>query len=124
MWSPHDHAAAHGITVIYMPMPMRGRYYPGRQLVVLQPGLHSIVERCTLAHELGHHYTGASEARADRWAANRLIDVHDIVRCATDHPHNPERWAAELSVIPRMLRTWLNSPSNYQRAEQLWRATT
>jgi hypothetical protein len=123
MWSPHDHATSHGITVTYDDIAERGRYYPGRQLIVLQPGMHSVVERCTLAHELGHHYTGASEYRADRWAADHLLRAEAVVQCAIDYPHHPEKWAAALAVIPRMLKIWLSIPTNYAHAEQLWRDT-
>lgn len=123
MWSPYDHAADLGIEVIHADIDERGRYYPGHHLIVLRRSLHAVVERCTLAHELGHHYRGSSETRADEWAAGFLITTEQIVDCALDYPDHPETWADQLRVIPRMLKVWLTNTSNYRRAEQLWRTT-
>lgn len=119
MWSPHDHAADLGIEVIYANIDERGRYYPGENLILLQPGMHAIVERCTLAHELGHHHRGPSEDRADQWAADFLIHPEAVAQCAIEHPEHPDRWADQLNVTPRMLRVWLSDHANYVRAEHL-----
>ena len=110
-------------------IPETGRYYHAQHLIVLREGMTVMSRRCALAHELAHHHyrdirsTPRVEARADRWAANQLITVDDVVSCAHEHPEHPERWCDELTVTPHMLRTWLSIPSNYHRAELLWRET-
>lgn len=58
----------------------RGRYFlaggPGGQSAIfLAPALrrNPVDLRCVLAHELGHHFEGLSDYRADRWARTILI---------------------------------------------------
>lgn len=127
MWSPDFYAAEHGIEVVEDDIPETGRYYHAHRLIALRTGMTALSRRCALAHELAHHHYGDTctspriEARADRWAANRLIRVSDVVRCAVERPEHPEHWCDELMVTPHMLRTWISNPNNHRRAEQLWR---
>lgn len=128
MWNPDLHALEHGLEVVEAPIPETGRYYHHERLIVLRAGMSQLTRRCAFAHELGHaHYNDTTttpriEARADRWAAGRLIHAADVARCARDYPDHPELWCDELEVTPHMLRTWISNPNNYRRAERLRRA--
>lgn len=128
MWDPYDHAAREGIRVVYRAQPDRGRWYPRPRIITLDFGLTTITERCVLAHELGHaHYghdctTDIGETQANRWAAQRLITVDQIVECALAYPDHPGKWCVDLQTTPTMLAAWLSDQTNLDRAEQLWRA--
>lgn len=83
-------AEREGIRVEWYPDPMcpRGRYIivRGTPVILLSPRIREdpMRLRCTLAHELGHHFTGTvgnwclhghekDDARADRWAQRFLL---------------------------------------------------
>lgn len=129
MWSPYEHAEQHGIRVAYQQQADAGRWYPAARLVTLQFGLTPLLERCVLAHELGHAHHGHTsstpdrERAANRWAANMLLTAEAVAACADVHPHHPEKWCAELRVTPVMLTAWLTQADNYRRADQLRRVT-
>lgn len=128
MWDPYRHAAAERLLVIHASITETGLYSARHRTILLRTGMPAILDRCTLAHELGHHHyrhtasTPTHERLADAWAAQHLIDLHDLVTCATTFPENPERWCGELAVTPHMLRVWISTPSNYQEADRLIRA--
>lgn len=128
MWNPDDHAHRLGLRVIDASLPDdHGRYYQEARLIVLREGLTPVTRRCMLGHELGHVRFGDTtsseqiEARAWRWAANRLVSVDDVVACALAHPERPDLWCEQLQVTPHVLRTWLSQPRNYQTADEQYR---
>lgn len=63
----------------------RGEYRAGPRLITLNPRMSTVLQRSTLAHELGHHHYAdtwtddprehaAQERRANAYAARLLID--------------------------------------------------
>jgi hypothetical protein len=77
-------------------------------------------QRATLAHELGHleqdvHVSGlwlpASEWKVDRWAAERLVPIEDLVRAIMWSQRLPEI-AEELRVDEPTLRSRLRCLTN------------
>lgn len=128
MFDPHAYCADHGLTVRHIDgLHVYGRYWHHRQTIELQAGMPTLQERCVLTHELAHAFYGDTtstprvEARADRWAANRLISVDDVVRAARMWPENPEKWCTELLVTSNLMRVWLAQRSNYEQADALLR---
>jgi Zn-dependent peptidase ImmA (M78 family) len=91
--------------------------------VVIRDGLHPTHSRCVLAHELVHvdlddeqlavrgpdgtRQARRTENRADRKAARRLVDIHDLVAAIATHPTDPAAVAHELDVTAHMLRVRL-----------------
>lgn len=83
----------------------RGRYFlaggpGGRGLIFLSPALRRdpVQLRCVLAHELGHHFVGPSDLRADRWAQELLLP-NDWLLSRTHWMHLGEL-AEEAGVYP------------------------
>lgn len=113
-FDPFHYAESIGVRVIHHPLGPgeNGRWYDSRRLVALRPGMTFNLERCTLAHELGHeHYghletTRRNEVQADRWAAAKLIDpavVRDLAAATSDEG----RICVELGVTVRLFRVHL-----------------
>ncbi|SJM69333.1 No significant database matches [Gulosibacter sp. 10] len=127
MWCPYDHAAAQGIRVVYQSQPERGRWYPRPRIIALSYNLPPTLERCVLAHELGHAHHGhgcdtdAAEREANQWAAGHLLTAEQVAAAARAYPDHPGRWAVDLSVTPKLLLTWLRTPGNYDHADRLYR---
>lgn len=110
-YDPYQHADDLGVTIIYHDLPAgeNGRWYNGRRLVVIQPGMPATLERCVLAHELGHEHYGhltsnrKSELQADRYAAENLIDERDLRRLVA-RSHDEVFLCGEFGVTVRLLR--------------------
>lgn len=72
-------AVDENVPILWYPLneSPRGRYLflDGQAVIFLSPALKTdpVALRCTLAHELGHHYTGFREITADRWARHMLL---------------------------------------------------
>lgn len=95
----------------------RGEYRHGPRLITLNPRMSSVLQRSTLAHELGHHHHGdtwtddprelaAREARANAYAARLLIDAAayaDAERLVGPHPG---ALAKELGVARYVIEAW------------------
>ena len=112
-FDPFEEAERLGVSVEYDPWCLApdecGAWLPQFNGIFLRPGMATALERTVLAHELGHvHHdhresSPRTEILANLWAANHLIDIEllvDAMRCSTD----PQVWAAELRVTPRLLR--------------------
>ncbi len=122
-----DLATVHNVELIWYPQESapRGRYVArnGVHVIFLSPILQrsEMRLRCTLAHELGHHSTGAGgeridgevrdEARADRWARRLLMPDEWMLDRLTwpvweiaEHAGVLQSWAeARLADMERML---------------------
>lgn len=128
MWDPFRHAEDQNLSVEFRNQRQPGLWWPELRKITLRSGMPHIQARSVLAHELAHHHyeddgaTQTHENRADRWAANKLINPRDIARCALEYPENPDYWCHELSVTPHLLRVWLSIPNNYRRADLMYRA--
>lgn len=118
-YDPYEHAEQLGLTVLHRPIrEANGLWIPDYGTIVLRTGMGRILERCTLAHEIGHfahghrdetrmHQSQKHEIQADKFAANHLIDHARLLE------HG--RWmtepnlALELGVTIRILRMYLNT---------------
>lgn len=112
-YDPYEHADRMGIPVIQGRLrTANGLWIPEERVIVLRPGMRRLLERSTLAHELGHAALGhrddrpRHERQADIYAARHLIDPHHLADVARGHP-DPGQWCTELDVTPRILETYL-----------------
>ncbi len=103
-----------GVSITHRDLKGRwnGLWLPAQRAIILTTGLTPTLERCTLAHELGHATLGhrsscpKNERQADAWAAGILIPEHEVHRLALETP-DPARWAVELGVTTHLMGTWL-----------------
>jgi Zn-dependent peptidase ImmA (M78 family) len=112
-YDPHDHAHRLGIDVVYGTLrTANGLWLPDRNVIILKPGMRSLLERTVLAHEVGHAALGhrestpRTERQADRYAAQHLLCRDDVERVALLSP-DPGAWCVELGVTPHILETYL-----------------
>jgi Zn-dependent peptidase ImmA (M78 family) len=84
-YDPFEHADALGIKVLHRPIrTANGLWLPDHNTIVIKTGLRRILERSTLAHEIGHAELGhvddcrKHERQADRYAAAHLIDENSF----------------------------------------------
>ncbi|WP_018024129.1 ImmA/IrrE family metallo-endopeptidase [Corynebacterium ulceribovis] len=112
-----DHLAVQlGVTVVEHDGGTKGYYDHSARTISLRRDLLDVPRRCTLAHELGHavhgdtltgitHLDRAMERRADRFAANLLIDPA-AYRAAEAQCSHPGHIARELGVTLHLLEVW------------------
>lgn len=100
-----------GITVLHRPIRTANELWlPDHSTIVIRSGLRRILDRCVLAHGLGHAILGHGDDRpkhellADRWAADQLIDPREL-RALPDEV-DEFQIALELEVTFRLLRVW------------------
>ncbi|QNV40618.1 ImmA/IrrE family metallo-endopeptidase [Rothia amarae] len=117
-YDPYEHADQLGLHVIEG-NPGKGNrgLWAGNGIIIIRPGLTCIQFRCTLAHEIVHaeydppiiprHLSPKAEAKADRIAAERLIDRKEFSRLAEMYFDNPTQLAFELGVTPKLLETYI-----------------
>lgn len=115
--NPYDEALKHGLTIKSAPLAdgMLG-LYTGKSIIIA-PDLSPRVERCVIAHELGHHAFDApfmhahqymkAERRADRYAAEMLLDEGEVRRLSRFL--DPGELALELGVTGWVLRAFLEA---------------
>lgn len=90
-----------------------GGWLPRHKIILLRQGLGPRNRLHTLAHELGHavhddppgHHP-RHEARAERWAANVLIDPHEYRELEMMYEGHLGAIAAEMGVTVSLLATW------------------
>lgn len=113
-YDPWRHAAMLGIDIVHRDLPdprMVAAYSEAHGAIFVRTNLHSISERCGLAHEIVHAehadvgYSEAQEERADRIAARRLIRPWRLSHFSgvTDDPGGI---ALELGVTEHIMETW------------------
>jgi Zn-dependent peptidase ImmA (M78 family) len=112
-YDPYEHADRLGIPVIHGRLRSdNGMWIPAERVIILRRGMRRLLERSTLAHELGHAALGHQDDRprherqADIFAARHLIDPRQLASVARDHP-DPGYWCTELDVTPHILETYL-----------------
>jgi len=95
----------------------RGEYRHGPRLITLNPRMSTVLQRSTLAHELGHHHHGdtwtddprelsARERRADLHAARLLISPASYARAERLVGPHPGAIARELDVARYVVDAW------------------
>lgn len=113
-YDPWRHAEMLGIDIVHRDLPdprMVAAYSEAHGAIFLRTTLHSISERCGLAHEIVHAehadvgYNEAQEERADRIAARRLIRPWRISHLYSNS-ESPGDIALELGVTDHIMETW------------------
>lgn len=114
-YNPHEHAHQLNIPIEYIGLPhnIHGLWTGDR--ILLDPKLTQRQERSVLAHEIVHaehdhphlmkSYAARIEARANRIAAQRLIDPTEYRQLAQAYEH-PQKIAAELDVTLQILQAY------------------
>lgn len=104
---PGVHIEWHPIT------PARAFWCPEQQVIIVDESISRAERRCALAHEIAHMDTGdrptelcwfaaRQETAADRLAARRLVDVHElaaVVRWCRDPREVAEALDVTLAVL-------------------------
>lgn len=110
-FDPYAFAEQMGITVIHRPIRTANELWlPEHSTIVVRSGLRRILDRCVLAHGLGHAILGHEDDRpkhellADRWAADQLINPWEL-RAIPDGA-DEFQIALEIDVTLRLLRVW------------------
>lgn len=99
----------------------RARWFPHRSLILVDSRVRRLVQRCSVAHELGHvvlghgsscgddFYDYRAELAADEWAARLLLDDVPglIIELATteNHGHAANNLNVTLSMLDTRLKT-------------------
>lgn len=111
------------VTVIMgsaLPIGWWGAFHYDTRTITMRENLPDPVFRSVLAHELGHaHYNHSGPAAhdsqrerlADRFAARHLIGPDEFLHACFIHggPENVEAIAAELGVMPWVVREYLHT---------------
>ena len=110
-----------------------GWWLPEVMGIVLDRRLTRVQRRCALAHELRHvdHHdvqvahigpdgprlARRQEARADREAARRLVDLEVLAAALCAHPDDPAAVADELDVTCDVLHCRLDQLTDHERQQ-------
>lgn len=93
--------------------PVRAAWIPSERVILVDESISTVERRCALAHEIAHIDTGdlatelcwyaaRQETAADKLAARRLVDVHDLAARAR-YCRDPRELADELGVTLNVL---------------------
>lgn len=112
MYDPKAHAEDLGISVKLHPVrTAKALTLPDQKIILIRPRLHAVHFRSVLAHEIVHFEfldfgcLPWQEERADRIAAQRLIQHGDLRRAASMYDHE-DLIARELDVTTKILKAW------------------
>ena len=114
----HAYAEVIGVRLQRHDNGPKGFYHHPTRTISTRRGLSIQAYKSTLAHELGHaiyrdeptglgHYDQRQEARADRWAANALIDPLAFADAYVWHHGHLPAIADELEVTHHILDVWV-----------------
>ncbi len=116
IYDPFEHAERLRIPVIHGRLrAANGMWVPEERVIILRKGMRRLLERTTLAHELGHAALGHPddsprfERQADIYAARHLIDPERLAAAVAFAPHDAGQWCYELDVTPHILETYLRT---------------
>ena len=104
---PHVHIEWHPI------LPAHAFWSPADRVIVVDESITRAERRCALAHEIAHmdmgdrptdlcFFASRQETAADKLAARRLVDPHDLA-AALRWTQDPREIAAELAVTLNVL---------------------
>ncbi|UCR89287.1 ImmA/IrrE family metallo-endopeptidase [Mycetocola spongiae] len=115
-YDPWNHAEKLGVSIIEWPLrTAKGMWVPEQRAIFIRPKMRSFVELSVLAHELvhaeycdpaGHH--PKNEARANRIAAQRLINPREIAELLRLYPDG-DRICRELGVTREIFQAYLDT---------------
>lgn len=107
-----DVAVTHGLYVDWHRGGPKAAWLPP-DTITLQYGMTEADTLCSLAHEFGHFVHGdqcghspRAESRADRYAADILIDPNHYRQAETIFGPDQRRLAAELGVTVHLIQVW------------------
>lgn len=113
-YDPFQHAEQLGIQIVYGRLrTANGMWVPDHRSIILQPRMRAIQERSVLAHEIAHADLGHRDDRpkhevlADRYAAERLVDVDRLADLIAWTP-DAARLSLELGVTTKLMQVYLN----------------
>lgn len=105
-----------GLRVTYRDLGRRNGELTRNGLVILNPNRREWMQRCTLAHEMGHWWHGhdwtrdhdrpADERQADQYAAELLISPLEYALAESLHGPHPGAIAKELEVTRNLVTLW------------------
>lgn len=105
-----------GLRVAYRDLGRRNGELTSGGLILVNPRKHRIVQRCTVAHEMGHwhyghdwtrdHNRAKDEWQADLYAARLLISAAEYALAEHLHGPHPGAIAKELEVTRRLVEVW------------------
>lgn len=99
----------------------RGEYKHSARLITLNPTMSDVLQRSTLAHELGHAHYGDTwtdneavkqqrEERANKYAARLLISPLEYAVAEAIVGSHPGALAKELCVATYIIEAWQSTP--------------
>ncbi|WP_313276836.1 ImmA/IrrE family metallo-endopeptidase [Timonella senegalensis] len=115
-------ADADGVRVMWRNLgKRRGEYKHTARLITINPRMSDLLQRSTLAHELGHAYYGdqwtddpavkdAQERRANRYAARLLISPLEYAVAEAMVGPSVGALAKELGVSTYIVEAWQAAP--------------
>lgn len=114
----HAYADAIGVRLVHHDTGGKAWYHHPTRTISTRRGLSIAAYKSSLAHELAHatyrdeptgngHYDQRQERRADRWAANALIDPQMFEDAYIWHRGDLGGIADDLEVTHHILDVWL-----------------
>lgn len=105
-----------GLRIAYRDLGRRNGELTRGGLIVVNHNKPVVVQRCTVAHEMGHWHYGhdwtrdhnreRDERQADMYAAKLLICSHEYATAERVHGPYTSPIARELGVTPQLVRVW------------------
>lgn len=102
-----------GVHVVFLPYPKPGAYWHRERLIVVDARLSPRWQRCTLAHEAVHAWSGhtgpcapVTEAWVDEQAAGLLVTEQAYARAEQLHGADVHAIADELDVTDWIVRAY------------------
>lgn len=114
----HAYADAIGVRLVRHDNGIKAWYHYPTRTISTRRGLSIATYKSSLAHELAHatyrdeptgngHYDQRQEQRADKWAANVLIDPQAFKDAYIWHAGNLGGIADDLEITHHLLDVWL-----------------
>lgn len=114
----HAYAESIGVQLVRHDTGLKGYYCPSTHTISTRRGLSIRAYKSTLAHELAHatyrdvptgngHFDQRQEQRADKWAADVLIDPQAFEDAYIWHSGNLGGIADDLEITHHLLDVWL-----------------
>ena len=124
----HDHAHRLGVTLTHHDKGPPGFYIDSCRTISTRRGMAVWDYKSVLAHELGHavhhdkrsghlYFDERQEARANRFAAELLINETDLLYLAPWHGNDLHSLALDLEVTPKLLSIYLEQHPHILKEE-------
>lgn len=118
VYDPSTHADQLGVSIAYHPLrASKGLWVPEHKLILIRPRMRPFIERAVLAHEVAHAvhddppgHSPLNEARANLYAAQRLIDPREWAELTRIYP-DYDKICIELGITREMFRAYADFTS-------------